>query len=78
MQHPIEALLQNFVHSSGSTLLISGRLMTINAINLAPAATGFPQITASVSATTYIVPASEGTFGGATPAGPATRYQMGV
>jgi len=64
--------LQNFVTSSGSTLLISGRLMTINAINLAPATTGFPQINASVSATTYIVPASEGTFGGATPAGPAT------
>jgi hypothetical protein len=64
--------LQSFVTSRGSSLLISGRLMTINAINLAPATTGFPQITASVSATTYIVPASEGTFGGATPAGPAT------
>jgi type II secretory pathway pseudopilin PulG len=67
--------LQNFVTSRGSSLLISGRLMTINGINLAPGATGFPQITASVSATTYIVPASEGTFGGATPAGPATGAQ---
>ncbi len=67
--------LQNFVTSRGSSLLISGRLMTINGINLAPAATGFPQITASVSATTYIVPASEGAFGGATPAGPATGAQ---
>ncbi len=67
--------LQNFVTSRGSALLISGRLMTINGINLAPAATGFPQITASVSATTYIVPASQGAFGGATPAGPATGPQ---
>jgi hypothetical protein len=67
--------LQSFVTSRGSTLLISGRLMTINGVNLAPAASGFPQITASISATTYIVPASEGTFGGATPAGPATAPQ---
>ena len=63
--------LQNFVTSRGSSLLISGRLMSINAINLAPAATGFPQITASISATTYIVPADQGAFGGASPAGPA-------
>lgn len=67
--------LQSFVTSRGSSLLISGRLMTINGINLAPAATGFPQITASISATTYIVPANEGAFGGATQAGPATAPQ---
>jgi hypothetical protein len=63
--------LQNFVISRDSRLLISGRLMTINAINLQPGQTGFPQITATVSATTYIVPPTEGPFGGATPAGPA-------
>jgi hypothetical protein len=67
--------LQNFVTSRGSSLLISGRLMTINGINLAPAASGFPQITASVSATTYIVPADQGTFGGATPSGPGAAPQ---
>jgi hypothetical protein len=67
--------LQNFVTSRGSTLLISGRLMTINGINLSPGATGFPQISATISATTYIVPASQGAFGGATPAGPATAPQ---
>jgi hypothetical protein len=67
--------LQNFVTSRGSALLISGRLMTINGVNLAPAATGFPQITGNISATTYIVPADEGAFGGATQAGPATAPQ---
>ncbi len=67
--------LQSFVTSRGSSLLISGRLMTINGINLAPAATGFPQITANISATTYIVPATEGAFDGATPAGPAAAPQ---
>jgi type II secretory pathway pseudopilin PulG len=67
--------LQNFVINSGSTLLVSGRLMTINGINLTPSGNGFPQITASVSATTYIVPADQGAFGGASPAGPATAPQ---
>lgn len=64
--------LQNFVISRDNRLLISGRLMTINAINLSPGSGGFPQITASISATTYIVPAAQGAFGGATPAGPGT------
>jgi hypothetical protein len=62
--------LQNFVISRDSRLLISGRLMTINAINLQPGQTT-AQMTATVSATTYIVPPTEGPFGGATPAGPA-------
>ena len=67
--------LQSFVTARGSTLLISGRLMTINGISLSPGPNGFPQITASVSATTYIVPATQGTFAGATPSGPAPTPQ---
>jgi hypothetical protein len=64
--------LQNFVTGSSNRLLISGRLMTINAISLTPGATGFPQITANVSATTYIDPPTEGPTDGATVAGPST------
>ncbi len=67
--------LEEFVTGDNSTLTIRGRLMSINAINLVPGPTGFPQITATVSATTYIVPPTEGTFGGATPAGPAPTTQ---
>ncbi len=67
--------LEDFVASDSGTLEIRGRLMTINAISLVPGPTGFPQITASVSATTYIVPPTEGPFGGATPAGPAPTTQ---
>jgi hypothetical protein len=67
--------LQNFVTAQGTTLLISGRLMTINGINLVPGPSGFPQISATISATTYIVPATEGPFGGATPSGPAPAPQ---
>ena len=62
--------LESFVTSDNGTLSIRGRLMTINAINLVPGANGFPQITATVSATTYIVPPTEGAFGGATPPAP--------
>ncbi len=66
--------LESFVISSSSNnrLLISGRLMTINAINLAPGGNGFPQINANVSATTYIVPPTADPLAGATPAGPAS------
>jgi hypothetical protein len=44
--------------------------MTLNAITLGAAPQGFPQITASISATTYLVPASQGLEAGATPTGP--------
>ena len=67
--------LESFVTSDSSTLTIRGRLMSINAINLVPGPNGFPQITATVSATTYIVPPTEGAFGGATPVGPAPTTQ---
>lgn len=63
--------LENFVISRDNQLVISGRLMSLNAINLAPGGNGFPQINATISATTYIVPATEGPFDGATPAGPS-------
>ena len=67
--------LENFVISRNNQLAISGRLMTLNAINLAPGGSGFPQITATVSATTYIVPGTGNPTpptGGATSTGPAT------
>lgn len=67
--------LDNFVVSRNNQLLISGRLMTLNAISLAPGGNGFPQMNATISATDYIVPATEGPFDGASPAGPATAPQ---
>jgi hypothetical protein len=45
--------------------------MTLDAITLAQNTTGFPQITATINATTYLLPASQGLLNGATPAGPA-------
>lgn len=68
--------LQRFVIPTSNELSISGRLMTLNAINLSAATPqGFPQITATVSATTYLLPASQGLMNGATPSGPAASTQ---
>jgi type II secretory pathway pseudopilin PulG len=64
--------LQRFVIAGNQHLSVSGRLMTLNAITLGPAATaGFPHITATISATTYLLPAAQGLLNGATPTGPA-------
>jgi type II secretory pathway pseudopilin PulG len=63
--------LQRFVVQSNNHLSVSGRLMYLNGITLQPSGSGFPQITATVSATTYLLPASEGLLNGATPAGPS-------
>jgi hypothetical protein len=62
--------LERFVVANNNKVSVSGRLMTLNAISLGAAPQGFPQITASISATTYLVPASQGLEAGATPAGP--------
>jgi hypothetical protein len=70
--------LQRFVTASNQRLSVSGRLMTLNAISLAPSSNGFPQITATISATTYLLPASEGLLNGATPAGPASSTTQTV
>jgi type II secretory pathway pseudopilin PulG len=62
--------LQQFVITNNQQVSVSGRLMTLNAISLGPGPRGFPQITATISATTYLVPAAQGLLGGATAGGP--------
>ena len=63
--------LQQFVVAGKNQVSIRGRLMTVNAISFGAASQGFPQITATVSATTYLVQPSQGLLAGATTAGPA-------
>jgi hypothetical protein len=63
--------LQKFVVAGDRHVTVSGRLLTVNAITLGPGPNGFPQITATVSATAYMAPASTGLLDGATAAGPA-------
>lgn len=63
--------LQSFVTATNKKVSVSGRLMALNAITLAPNTSGLSEITATINATTYLLPSSEGLLNGATPAGPA-------
>jgi hypothetical protein len=64
--------LEGFVVANNSRVAVSGRLMTLNAFSFGAGPQGFPSITASISATDYLVPAAQGIFDGATPAGPSS------
>ncbi len=70
--------LQRFVVADNKRVSVSGRLMSLDAIQLGPATAGFPQIAATVSATTYLLPTSEGLVAGATPMGPAASTSQPV
>ena len=63
--------LERFVVATNKKVSVSGRLMTLNGISFGAAQTGFPQISATISATTYLVPSTEGLTDGASPSGPA-------
>lgn len=63
--------LERFVQTTSKRISVSGRLLTLEAISLTPSSSGFPQIQAAVSATTYLLPASQGLVEGATPSGPS-------
>jgi len=64
--------LDRFVAVNQQRLDVTGRLMVLNTISLAPDTTGFPNIRASIGASTYLLPATQGLTAGATPQGPAT------
>jgi hypothetical protein len=64
--------LDRFVAVNQKRLDVTGRLMVLDTIALAPDATGFPNIRASIGATTYMLPATEGLTAGASPQGPGT------
>lgn len=49
--------LQHFVVPTGNGVQVRGRLISLNSVNLTPAAGGFPQITAQITATTFVQPA---------------------
>jgi hypothetical protein len=64
--------MKRFVRVANNHILIRGRLMTINNFTFAPAqGTGFPHLTATVHATVYLAPKTQGVAAGATSQGPA-------
>jgi hypothetical protein len=53
---------------------VSGRLLTLQAVKLEPAGTegSSRQLTGTITATAYVLPASQGLTAGATPTSPTT------
>jgi type II secretory pathway pseudopilin PulG len=78
LEHLFESLDHFTVRTSSGPLEVSGRLLTIDSVKLTPlgtsAETGHKAsavLTGTITATAYILPASEGLTAGATPSGPA-------
>jgi hypothetical protein len=63
--------LDRFVAVNDRGIDVTGRLVVLNGITLEPDG-AFPNIKAQISATTYLVPTTEGLLAGATPAAPGT------
>ncbi len=67
----------------GGALHVNGRLLTINDVNLAPSTSAIPsgskskktELTGTIDATAYVLPAGASTLAGATPAGPTTATE---
>jgi hypothetical protein len=70
--------LEALVSVNNSHVSVSGRLITLNAISLGAAPSGFPQMDTTISATTYLVPASQGLLNGATPSSPGASSTSAV
>jgi Tfp pilus assembly protein PilO len=68
------ARLERFVTVSNERIDVTGRLMRLESIQIAPHANGYPEMTASIGAATYMVPPLEGVpSAGAAAAQPATE-----
>jgi hypothetical protein len=77
LEHLFEQLNRFTVRTAG-TLQVGGRLLTIQGVKLAPltqsagaVAKGAPTLTGTITATAYVLPATQGLTSGATPASPA-------
>jgi hypothetical protein len=70
--------MQKFLNSvnslttvKGDTIDVKGRLLTVDGVTLKAGPKGFPQVSATINATAYLLPADEGLMAGATTTGPA-------
>jgi Tfp pilus assembly protein PilO len=69
--------LDSMVKTKNAKVDVTGRLITINGFTLGPEANmGFPELEASFTVTTYLVPPGEGITDGATAAGPEEATQV--
>jgi Type II secretion system (T2SS), protein M len=79
LYHLFQQLNRFTVRTSSGGLKVSGRLLTIQSVKLAPASTSEQgtgkttagQLTGTITATAYVLPAAQGLTGGATSTSPA-------
>jgi type IV pilus assembly protein PilO len=64
--------VKRFVSLANGSVLVSGRLLTVEGVRWASEETIFPHIKAEISGTIYLSPKAQGVTAGATPQGPAT------
>jgi hypothetical protein len=70
--------IDKFVAVRNGGLDVTGRLLLLNSITITPdTEKGFPQLTADVSANSYLLPPTEGLTAGATAAGPTGAAPAG-
>jgi Tfp pilus assembly protein PilO len=73
LEHLFNGLTSFATHDSDGSLQVSGRLLTIQSVKLAPEAGGSssnPKLTGTVTATAYTLPAGQGVTAGATATSP--------
>jgi len=70
MQRFVKAL-DDYTSVNGKAISVKGRLLTVDGVALQAGPKGFPQVDASVVATSYLLPADEGLTNGATATAPA-------
>lgn len=85
LYHLFQQLNHFTLHTASGGLEVSGRLLTIQSVQLEPDASSgassgkqgaqSEQLTGTITATAYVLPAGQGLTGGATPAGPAGATQ---
>jgi Tfp pilus assembly protein PilO len=79
LEHLFAALTAFTTHDGSGGLEVSGRLLTVQSVKLAPAASSQPgsssqgsssKLTGTITASAYVLPAGAGLTGGATPSSP--------
>lgn len=71
MEHMLRDI-DRFITVNKDAVSVRGRLLGIDGFALVAGPAGFPNVTATLSATAYLLPADQGLTAGATPAGPTT------
>jgi Tfp pilus assembly protein PilO len=64
--------IKRFVNVANKSVIVNGRLITIEGVDFSSDTTIFPRIKAALTATVYLSPLTQGATAGATPQGPAT------